>query len=793
MSALEAPVPKATAATVDPAALLQRALELDVELMELAQWEGQADRQMGRGLALIWQDRRHLALGRSRPIVFVREELGMKESRARWLARLGRTLLAVPEIDRAHAEGQISAAQVVVLAGIVDAATPAEERVAWIERATRMTVRSLARAVQAEKRRRTEEVAGAEAASPAPEKAAADDAGAVDATVADATEAPPAGGWMTITASARTAFVWQETVELARKASGHHLTQGQCAEAIFAEYLSANPEAAAEDNVPAARDPLVAEVLAALESGRARLATESPSPEPAQAPLPSTDVEDVPPPGPNVESPPQLPEDYVISETLDPFELATTLKRLSALKKTIRYDLAAGLARLHETGGWALLGYRSFEEYCTTRLGFGVRRGEQLIRFHAGLEKFPRLRASYLHERMSYTAALLLLPILHPSTERAWLAWIDGDEHVPSDWKPGPNRITYREIERVAEYARMYALPGASPSVLAAWVKGLAEQGLVTGPGVETGSEANAFIVDSCAETPNPDEDPVPTGYSLPPARDGDLPTISGVPPELVFTAPEREVARIRFWLPQDALTLAQRALDHARRTAKDPLQPTWFYFEQILVHFIRTIDNPVARAANRRHPIIMRDGFCASSRAACVAATSTRTTSSQGVSVGRTRTGTRAAGATGTMISGSTRAGSSWAAGPRTMSSGSSGSTPRPGAPSSATSTSARSPRKSLIASSRSGAPGSASRRRPVSAAGRCRCRYATPSAQPLPWRQRCRSTCAYYKDAGPADWTALMAEGNWPAADPAASFPTFSSDSAVKPATPLGIPGIE
>ncbi len=245
---------------------LRRALELDVELMELAQWEGQADRQMARGLALIWQDRRHLALGRSRPIVFVREELGMKESRARWLARLGRTLLAVPEIDRAHAEGRISAAQVVVLAGIVDAATPAEERVAWIERATRMTVRSLARAVQTEKRRRTEEVAVA----PAPEKAAADDAAAVDAAVADATQAPPAGGWMTIAAPARAALVWQETIELARMASGRHLTQGQCAEAIFAEYLSAHPDAAAEDSVPAAPplDPLVAEVIAALQSGQ---------------------------------------------------------------------------------------------------------------------------------------------------------------------------------------------------------------------------------------------------------------------------------------------------------------------------------------------------------------------------------------------------------------------------------------------------------------------------------------------------------------------------------------------
>src|SRR5688572_17513446 len=319
MSALEAMVVEATAAGMADSAVLpaevRRALELDTELMEFAQWEWQADRQLACGLALIWQDRRHLALGRSRPLVFVREELGMKESRARWLARVGRTLLAAPEIDRAHAEGRISAAQVVVLAGIVDAATPAEERVAWIQRATRMTVRSLARAVQAEKRRRAEEVA----AAPAPEKAAADDAAAVDAAVADATQAPPAGGWMSIAATARAAFVWQEAVELARKAAGRHLTQGQCAEAIFAEYLSANPDAAAgpSEDAPPTQDPLVAEVLAALNSGRARLATAPASPEPVQPPPPLPEVEESPPPPPRVENPTPLPEDCVISEEMD--------------------------------------------------------------------------------------------------------------------------------------------------------------------------------------------------------------------------------------------------------------------------------------------------------------------------------------------------------------------------------------------------------------------------------------------------------------------------------------------
>src|SRR5688572_18706793 len=597
-----------------PPVELTRALELDAELRLLGQLEGQADRQMARGLALLWQGDRSLDLGRARPIFFVREELGMKESRGRWLAGVGRTLLAVPEIDRAHAEGRISAAQVVVLARIVDAVTPAEERVGWIDRATRMTVRSLAKAVQAEKRRRAEEVAGKEA----PEKAAAEDAAEVEATVTDATQAPPPGGWMTIPATARAALVWQETVELARKAAGRHLTQGQAAEVIFAEYLAAHPDAAAEDNgAKSPQDPLVAEVLAALQSGRARLATSTlPEPPVAATPVLPEVEESPPPPGPKVKDPVPLPEAYVIREEMDPEEIGNTLKRLSAIKRTLRYDLAACLARLHANGDWNRLGFRSLEEYCTTRLGFGVRRGERLVRFHAGLERFPRLKESYRREHLSYTAALLLLPILHPSTEKPWIAWIDG-EHVPSHWKPGPNRITYRELERVAEYARMYALPGASRTVLTSWVKGLAAMGRVTGPNGERirpedvgGIGATAFSVGSCASTPDSAEERVPTGYSLPPARDGNLPTISGVPPELVFTAPEREVARIRFWLPKDALVLAERALDHARRNARDRMRPTWVYLEKILVHFIRTIDNPVARAYNRRHPIIMRDGF---------------------------------------------------------------------------------------------------------------------------------------------------------------------------------------
>src|SRR5688572_4267018 len=103
-----------------------RALELDAELKLAAHLERLFDHQVARGLALLWQERRHLALSRTSPIEFAREIMGMKESRTRWFARVGRTLLAVPEIDRAHSEGRISAAQVIVISRVVDDTTSIE-------------------------------------------------------------------------------------------------------------------------------------------------------------------------------------------------------------------------------------------------------------------------------------------------------------------------------------------------------------------------------------------------------------------------------------------------------------------------------------------------------------------------------------------------------------------------------------------------------------------------------------------------------------------------------------------
>jgi hypothetical protein len=93
----------------------------------------------------------------------------------------------------------------------------------------------------------------------------------------------------------------------------------------------------------------------------------------------------------------------------------------------LRYELAGRLSTFMSEVSPIQLGFPTLEAYCLDRLGFGLRRAERLVRFRGGLAKYPLLAAAYLDGRVSYTAALLLLPILHRSTEAAWVAWADAE------------------------------------------------------------------------------------------------------------------------------------------------------------------------------------------------------------------------------------------------------------------------------------------------------------------------------------------------------------------------------
>src|SRR5262245_2344511 len=182
------------------------AVRLDRELVRLARQEAELDRQLAIGLANFWERRCYVALTYQRATDFVREHLGIQENRARWLARLGRYLLAVPELDRALVQRRLDASQVIELGRILNEGTAAEERQAWIDRGAQLSVRDLRKEVQAEIGRRRE---------------------AGEAVTEDPPDEPPAGGWISIPAPARVGALWQAALDLVRMAAGRHLNQGQ--------------------------------------------------------------------------------------------------------------------------------------------------------------------------------------------------------------------------------------------------------------------------------------------------------------------------------------------------------------------------------------------------------------------------------------------------------------------------------------------------------------------------------------------------------------------------------------
>ena len=252
---------------------------------------------------------------------------------------------------------------------------------------------------------------------------------------------------------------------------------------------------------------------------------------------------------------------------------------------------------------WAQLGFADFTTYCEERLGSGLRHAERLIRFHHGLARFPEVRAAHQAGALSYTAALLLLPLLHETTAALWVRWA--------------RRLTYREIERVAEFARIFSLPGADPSVLASFVDGLLATGFARRrAGSGAGSSQDPTALDATAAASDTAVPPhVPFGFPLPPTTPRGLPAIAGFPADLALLPPERPLATIRFFLPHDVLDLAYAALHRCRQSQPDPLRPTWVYLELLLHHFLDTHHGPEIRAHHlRAHPVLCRDGFLCTS-----------------------------------------------------------------------------------------------------------------------------------------------------------------------------------
>jgi hypothetical protein len=603
---------------------------LDARACELVREEGRADANLGQGLDDLWVGQAYHKLEFVRSADFVREYLGLREGRVRWLRKLGRAVSTIPELEEGLEEERLCASQVVELGRVISKTTPEEERQRWVERASELSVRGLRKEIG-----EALVAAGGEVAEE------------------DANPDEPEGQWVTVPAPARVIELWHIAVDLVRKSVGYRLPLPQCMESLAADCLSRvgsdgdlpmgagdrggrrarddgvdedDAVAGDEDSEDADSEGTVAEdgTVAGDEGGASDRDAGEDGAVAGNEDLASGEAAG--------DDDPQVSA-YRLSAAdppVNPFELAAYLRLLTEEKKLHRLELGDVLDQLHRRRLWARLGFPSFNAYCDQRLGMSRRRAEKLIRFKRGLDRFPLLQEAYLDGQVSYTAALSLLRVLHESTEHQWVEW--------------GSVVSVRELERAVDYAVTYMLPQSSPEAIAAHARSLeaAMPPAVTGIGnaddpAGNGDDANAFADGDANGSGNtngsdntngsggptaspepssggltvPPEPPngVPPGYALPPTTPRGRPRIAGLPPDAIFRDPERIAGRIQVWAPPAIAELFRLALSRCRERLGGHFRD-WSYLEVILVDFIQSQDSPDARRLIRDFPIIARDNF---------------------------------------------------------------------------------------------------------------------------------------------------------------------------------------
>jgi hypothetical protein len=347
----------------------ESALVLDGWLRRLARQEARGRLVLGRLARAFLRRRGHHVLGFARLDDWARERLGLSGREIQSMATVADRLRTLPALAGAFAAGELSWAQLRLLARV---ATP-ETQAHWLGLARGHTVRALEAHVRAAR--------GPLAADP------------------DGDAEPRAT--FRLRCPARVARLWRDTVELARRMAGAQLGQGDAAEAIAAEGLAAGvpPGCGQWPAPPDAEHP-----RADADEDRTTFA-EALDWDAVREALPA-----------QVEA---LADD---ADALDPFTLDARLR--AAVRALQRIDWQTGRLlrvlfdrRLHQ-----LMGFRSAARYARERLGISARKAGALVALERRSWQAPGLGEAWRDGTLSWTRALALLPVAGEYTVQAWLA-----------------------------------------------------------------------------------------------------------------------------------------------------------------------------------------------------------------------------------------------------------------------------------------------------------------------------------------------------------------------------------
>jgi len=332
---------------------------VDGWLRRLAAQDARGRTVLGRLAQAFLRRRGHYQLGFSRLGDYSRERLGISARELQSLATVCARLERLPRLRAAFVDGVLSWAQIRLLTTV---ATP-EDEAEWLARAERCTVRALA---------------------------------AVIRTPPDGEDDDEAR--FRLRCPRRLRLLWQQVVDLARCMAGSELTQGQAAEAIAAEGLSAR--APCGEPWPAAEPPRT--TPADLHESRAVFAD-----------LDWTAIRDA------------LPEDIegldADVDGLDPFALDLRMRAVLQAMRRVDWQLGRLLRVFLDRRLYRLMEFASADRYVTERLGLSARKARALVALERKTWQADAFGAAYRAGELSWVRALTLLPIVAEPTAAAWV------------------------------------------------------------------------------------------------------------------------------------------------------------------------------------------------------------------------------------------------------------------------------------------------------------------------------------------------------------------------------------
>jgi hypothetical protein len=339
------------------------AVVLDGWLRRLASQETRCRRVLGRLAAVFLQRAGHHELGFARVNDYSTERLGISGRELQSLATVTERLDALPETSAAFDRGELSWTQVRLLIGVVTA----DSETAWIGLARGRTVRGLEALIR-------------EFKIPPP----------------DVFERPAT---FRLRCPQRVFRLWHDTVELARRVAGAQLTQGQAAEAIAAEGLSARPvaepEPVAEDSPRLPADP---------DERRCAFSDDL-----DWTPIVEAAPEDVTP----------LAGDL---DDLGPIILDARLRVVVRAMQRIAWQQGRLLRVFLDRRLHRVFRFPSAARYLRERLGMSGSRARALAALDRKSWDAPGLGEAYRDGALSWTQAVALVPVAHEETIDAWIA-----------------------------------------------------------------------------------------------------------------------------------------------------------------------------------------------------------------------------------------------------------------------------------------------------------------------------------------------------------------------------------